>query len=250
NDAWGYGSDQNRQAIFQAVDLADLAYLAIPESHKIRETDPRVKYNGFGWYQGTLYGSKVAICGMPGSTAAVTLSGSVIYISAGMQDGNRGQIAVAIDGKPAGVFQAYGKNGASIKTIVYRTTSAPQLLRIPVSRGPHTVTLTALGGGNIYFDWVASNAGIDAISGPLVLAAGPPLQRTDNGLGGFPASVLQQYALIVQANVQQLAADGLNVVYADTFDAFQGKLDDAITNHYDDVHPSDFGHQLLAQAFE
>jgi lysophospholipase L1-like esterase len=255
NDAWGYGTDPDRQANFGAIQLANLAYLAIPEALKLRETDYRVSYRGQGWYQGTPYGGGIpaAICGIPGSSVSFTLNGSVIYISAGMQDGTAGQFSITIDGTMAGTYNGFGQHGSAIKTVLYGTTAAPQLIRIPVSTGSHTITFTVLS-PTVWFDWAATNAGIDRSNGPLVAAGGPPLQRTDDGRGGNQPAEMQAYSGPVQANVSTLAADGLNVRYADTNNAFAGSqngkpvVDLAITNGYDDVHPNDYGHSLLAQA--
>jgi hypothetical protein len=202
NDNWGYGQDVNKQATFQAINLAELAYLAIPESNKIRPFDPRVNYNGYGWWLSSLYGDGInsVFCGYPGSSMSIRFTGTVLYLSMGMQDGNNGQFTVSLDGNQIGTFGAYGKNHAVINTVVYHSKVAPQLIRLTASPGSHTATITVLS-PYIFFDWAATNQGIDTINGPLLVAGGPPLQRTDNHLNGYPAWELQQYGDMVEANV-------------------------------------------------
>jgi hypothetical protein len=255
NDNWGYGQDANKQADFQAINLAELAFLAIPESNKIRPFDSRVNYNGYGWWLSSLYGGgiKSVFCGNPGSSMSIHFAGTVLYLSMGMQDGNNGQFTVSLDGHQIGTFGAYGKNHAAINTVVYHTKVAPQLIRLTASPGRHTATITVLS-PTIFFDWAATAQDIDTAEGPLVVAGGPPLQRTDNHLNGYPAWELQKYGDMVKANVALLAGDGLNIRYADTTATFANSgpdgtplIDHYIDNPYDDVHPNNAGQAALAQ---
>jgi len=125
------------------------------------------------------------------------------------------------------------------------TTHASALLRITgLTRATHTVVakvVSATGAGNVvWFDWFGQPHGSFFLSGPAVIAAGPPRSGTDAG-----NALNQPYNEYVRYDVGVMQHDGLNVGFA----GVAGYIKPATDLIADNTHPNDSGMSHIADAF-
>jgi lysophospholipase L1-like esterase len=246
NDQNIYSNDTDKITNFSLFQQAGLAYLAIPNSNKLLGQSASITYGGT-WTNSSLYGGAMSKQStVNGSTATFTAYGPTIYIAYTMQDSNGGTFTVTVDGSNAFSPNTYTNSGTNGKAILTNNggTSGSGLLRITgLGAGIHTVVITvasATSASNVVtIDWVASVSGNQFPYGPQVVCGGLP-RRND------PSTVPLLYLAKTKENVAALAADGLNVVYADIPSYITNPATDLDT---DNTHPLDAGHAKIANGF-
>lgn len=144
----------------------------------------------------------------------------------------------------AGIYvNGYGAR-STIQTM-QGATHASALLRITgLTRAAHTIVAkvtSATGAGNVvWFDWFGQPHGSFFLSGPTVIAAGPPRSGTDAG-----NALNQPYNEYVRYDVGVMQHDGLNVGFA----GVAGYIKPATDLIADNTHPNDSGMSHIADAF-
>jgi hypothetical protein len=206
------------ETVESLCDQANLAWLAIPREYKVLASSPQVTLPSSSWsYTGSLSDGTVQTAfnntGSGTATLPITTSGGPIYLWYLLQPLDPTNFAVSIDGTVAqtvdspapGVFEATGTGGFA-------------LLRLPIASGPHSVTVTALG-GTVGVLGVATPPSPGAASvHPIVLAA---------DIGSL------------DTNVALLASDGLDIRRVPTH-AFLTDAD----------YPNPLGDRLVLQGFQ
>lgn len=167
-----------------------------------------------------------------GGTITAIVTGDVVYIVFNRQKTNNGgTFSVSIDG--AVVLPNVSCNGTGLALVgaAGETTTAdsngyPDLLRIPTSKGRHTVVVTvtsATGAGNVVgIECIGGND--DCLGGhtgvilglPRLNAAGYAAAPAAYGSVAIGDAAVAAYQQIVQAVVAELAHDGFDLRYADT----------------------------------
>ncbi|MBV9743902.1 MAG: hypothetical protein JO099_09065 [Acidobacteriia bacterium] len=175
---WIYGTNPVKQRVFQSAHLAELAWLAIPEGHKIH-----------------------VMRKLTNEEITVNATGSILYIGVTIEEANEGTFSVSVDDE-APTHYAAGAPKGMIATHLGRT-SAPALIRIShFPAGSHFVCIR----GTVQLDWIAGLSGERHPGWPSVYASSvPPNARYgDDG-----------YSQIIARNVGLLRHDGLNVSFTE-----------------------------------
>jgi lysophospholipase L1-like esterase len=237
NDSYQYNVLTGKSAAFQAMHLALVAYLACPVKTKGQEAG--ITYAGVwaasaknGGFIGKETSANLA-------TATFTGYGPVVYVAAGMVNGDAGTFDILVDGVVWGSFTTAPPSGATITTILGQTYGS-QLCRIyGLTETQHTIQVKKTNAsGTVTVDWVASAAGQNRAEGVNVI------------VGGFPRGNIQDtnapiYLNLIKNNVQQLAGDGLPVTYTDV----AGFIVPATDLIGDGVHTNDTGMGHIRDAF-
>jgi lysophospholipase L1-like esterase len=171
-------------------------------------------------------------------SCTVTTTGNPIYILADAWSANGGSFPVTIDG--------VGKGTVATTTQYYSTnayTSAPFLIRYPVAAGTHTVVIGGTVDTNpVVIGWVGSPPSSYAGTEPIMWVGGVLRQSSANSATD---PVTLDYNNTVLADVNQLAGDGVRVVFVDTRSSMNNTTDMS-----DQFHPSDAGYNKLYLAFQ
>lgn len=244
NDFNDYTVDPNpaRLTYFQDADADELAWLALPSSAKVLGTSSAVSYAG-NWATTSAIGPGYGIGSISttnGDSATFQVAGTSIYVGTLVQNGNGGEFSLTVDGVPRGSYHCY--SDIPIHTLSDREY-APKLIRFSgLQPGPHTVTMTTTSAtsvsNRVYLDWAAGNDGVSSRNAPLVYTAGVPRPAGDYLVYYW------LYSSIVAANVQALAADGMQIKFVDVA-AYMEPATDLI----DSVHPNPTGSTHIANAF-
>ena len=254
NDQRYVGSDAAKQAAYKDALMAAVAYLAIPDTKRIKANGPSVSYTGT-WATSPVrsYGKYT---NNQNATATFPVSGSTVYISVIQQTGNGGVMNVTIDGVDYGDYdlQASVGNGGAVSSINYM----PKLLRFGnLGEGKHTVVLkkvdaTDAGGGHaINIDWVAGDA--PAAGGQPRVYVGSTLRMNATGAAGgspynqYTEAVNRRFQAMAEDVCRTLAGDGLEVRFLRTSGAYDP--DQSAQVNADNIHPSDTGHSNLYNVF-
>lgn len=246
NDSLLCGPSAGCVSNFQQIHQAELAYLALPASAVTKAQG--CSTTGV-WANSAEYGGGMSrYSSKAGSTLTCSWFGDVLYFAYTVSDGNTGRFSAAT-GSSAGIGSWNSYSSTPINTGNQHTTRASFLTRV-VGRegGPHTVTFTVTSSsGTVQIDWVAGNRGFQGLNLPDVIVGGPPLMTCAGppAAGGCDPGAIYLYNQAVQDNVAELAADGLNVFYANTMS------DPNYAAHRipDGIHPNDAGHAAIASQF-
>lgn len=243
NDVAVYTST-DQKANFKAIHYALETYLAIPDINKIKGQGSSVPTYGGTWANSSLYGGSIGkVSATNGSTATFSVNGTVAYIGYTMEDGNTGTASYTVDGGAPVAFNCYGQAGSTVLTS-HGQAYAPALLRITgLSAGSHTIVITVTSataaGNKVYFDWAAGNGNLYPNAGkPTVLIANIP-QR-------FNQSTLPLYSAIVEDNVANLIADGINVKLVPIQDVLNQSTNE---NPAFGSHPNDLGYAVIYNVY-
>ena len=249
NDHANYGKtlDENHRRMFQEVDLASIAWLAIPSNFKIMGDSPVIKRTGAWTPDGTIPHVSALQSSSAGSTLAFQIqTGTGLYIGWRIIDGNGGAASVEIDGRTVGKLLGAAPAGIELKTF-NKTTDTIAVNRFGVAPGKHTVKITlasATDPKNIFsFVWAGSYVKSDDYSAPpppRVLVAG--VIRLIGNAFPFASETIDKW---VHEVVDETKADGLNVVFVPVRDYVN-----ATSDMLDAQHPNAIGHQHLFEAFQ
>jgi lysophospholipase L1-like esterase len=236
-------------ADFQSILLAELAWLAIPDSAKILGTDTgRVTYGGT-WTDIPVWGlGKYA--SVAGDSATFEFYGSNLIISclayaSDRTDTNLGTFTVTIDGVLRGTYSSAFQG--VIDTIVGARDYAPFAIVVPdLAEAQHTVVLELTNSEHVYFNWAAPTRGAQADSGPYVYVSNVIRQSAAGYIAhdGSEADVTK-FNTVIRAAASLLASLGLNVALVDSVN----RLDPTAHLDADGIHPNDAGHAAIAEAF-
>jgi hypothetical protein len=257
NDMRNYGTNTGQQQMYTDALKASLAWLAVPESAKIRacawngsvcvSAGAGVTYTGT-WVHSIAYAGLGANTAGTG-TATVSVTGSTIYLGYIKLPTIAGSFTVAVDGgSPVTVNGNLGQtdgNGRAYGGALYRVSG--------LNNVAHTVVISWVS-GTVYFDWIAGLPGpYSTVGKNPALYVGNCLRMTTAGyaaggsgsyIAGSDAAVIQFNAIILAA-VQLLQGDGLTVTLVDAMSAYNPTTDVAVDN----IHPADAGHAKIANAF-
>ncbi len=243
NDHRYYGTDATRLDTFTRALPVVLAYASIPDANK--------KFaNTFGttgtWTATTTYNKSFGIFSTnSGDTATTTVNGNVVYV-AGTRFASGGTIKITVDGRDYGVYDCSGVQTANLTARNW----APFMMRVGnLSNGPHSVVLTKMSTGSCELDWAAGNEmHYSQNYAPAIYVGGALLMTTANYASDSPAGSVESnrlYNNAIQKVIKQLEADGLPVVPVETAENY----DPATMVSVDNVHPSTYGHRMLANFF-
>lgn len=244
NDERVYGTDANRLRIMADAESALVAWLALPESQKIRMASAAPALTGSGWTLTQVYGLGRR-SNMVGDTATVTIAGRTLYVGVLQQDGQTGAADLYIDGRYITSITCYGQGGALIAT-QNGTSYTAKLIRVPnLPAGSHTVSIVNRSGGLVYLDWVGGTDGAVSTARPVVFVGNCIPGAFGYPSGGSDAAVAAVNTWI-KALVEQLADDGLNVHLVDLFSAITDPPNDISS---DGIHPTAQGYSKLFTAY-
>jgi len=244
NDMRSGGTTAANKATYQDALYSAVAWLAIPDVHKVKALGTSVAYSG-AWSPATVHGAKYTTTN--GDSATMTLYGSTIYVVSERVNGQTGTFTLTVDGVSFGTFNCFG-NTISPSSRAY----CPFLIRITnLTDKAHTVVLAKSGGDVVYFNWAAGASGSLTSNGPNVFvgnclrmsAAGYALGSPNYSNGSDTAAY--QYNKIIRDVTREFAIDGLNVVYVDASSYYSPAIDVG----GDNIHPSIAGHAKIANAF-
>jgi len=280
-----YGPSPSVMMDTQSVTEAAIAWMALPEENKIRSHDPNniaagvpnpvVTYSGTWTYTWTpahatkrfVYSNALNST----ATATVPAGNDTLYLIACRSVSNTNQFTITVDGV---VVSTQPAGGSSYNQAL--NNFDPFLFKVKIDPSTaHTVVLTqsSAPGNLMWCELMFFNT--KTINGPTVLvgshvnlsaagwAVGATLGSYTDAKANDPASVsatfaqtwnpqwmygaggmLAQQRIIKQA-CENLANDGLNVVYLDTSSEFNP----AAHLSADNVHPNDAGHRVLTRPF-
>jgi hypothetical protein len=195
------------------------------------------------WTPTTLYTGTGLNTTVAGSTLAGTFTGNVFYAQLSITQTTNYTVSISIDGGAAKTYTP-----PVLNYVGNRVDYGPYPSRIPLAGAnttTHTVKFTCVtpGSAGCYVDWFAGNGPTLSSVAPILWLGTPYF----TGQPGYPQSEYTQMAQLVRNVEAQLAGDGLPVHLADLGNWFQGPSDP--TCMYDEVHPSDCGHAILAAVF-
>lgn len=195
------------------------------------------------WTASTLYTSTGLNSTVAGSTLSGSITGNVLYAQMTSAMTNDYTVSISVDGGAAQSYTPPVLNYAGA-----RVSFGPYAVRIPLTgaaTAQHSVEFTCVtpGSGGCYVDWFVGNGNVNAGTPPYLWLATPYY----TGQPGYPESEYTQMAQLVRGVQSQLAADGLHVYLADVANWFQGPTNPSCM--YDEIHPSNCGHAILAGTF-
>jgi hypothetical protein len=231
NDVTQYGTSAPLQTTWQLIYLHDIATNGIAFSQKEYPAASLTNWTATGSWaadstQASIEPDYVSTTNGNTLAYAVTCAGSCVGIlDWPIWNGNGGTFTISLDGTPLTVpyggggttFYAEGFTGATITaTSGTAATFTKAAVRVPMSSGAHTITVTvtsATSGSNkvgvSYFAVVPTasitNPNVEAIS----------LQHQNNANDALSGT----YTGYISAMVTQAATDGLNAYYANVRDA-------------------------------
>lgn len=228
------------------LNLAALvAWLAVPDTDKLRGTSPAITYTGSwqtvtGNYGDNLMKATTTI----GDSASASVEGSAVYITGLALSYGGGSFDVKIDGVSRGTYSG----NTAVNTPMGRTY-APFLVRIAgLADTKHAVKITQNGAGKIYVIDISSNRIAHSAQRPEVWLANC-LRMTAKGYTlGAPAynrgsdRVVSLYNSAIRQVVNELSSDGLNVHLIDVSAAYIPEED----VYTDETHPSANGAARIA----
>jgi hypothetical protein len=195
------------------------------------------------WTPSTLYTNTGLNSTVAGSTLTGAITGNVLYAQLTETPTSDYSVSISVDG---GAARTYAP--PVLYYVGNRFSYGPYAVRIPMggaATAQHTVKFTCVtpGSGGCYVDWFVGNGNVQAAKPPY-LWLGTPYYT---GQVGYQQSEYTLMAQLVRGVQSQLAADGLHVYLADVANWFQGPTNPNCM--YDDIHPSDCGHAILAAVY-
>lgn len=243
NDMRNYGTNAAGQLTYQDTLRTGLAFMAIPETAKVRGSSATCTYTGT-WTTTAVYGGIGKNSTTSGATAQCPFTGSTLILGYIKLAGTAGTFSVAVDGVTIGTVNA----NAGVTDGNNRAWSAGEYRVGNLTNAAHTVTLTQLS-GTVYLDWLA---GLPLTSRAPTVYVGNTLKMDATGytLGGASYAhgsdtAVAQFNAIIASTVATLAADGLNVKLVDVSSTYNPLT----AGTADDIHPGDVGHAVIANAF-
>lgn len=247
NDERVYGTEPGLLRMMADSQLAQLAWLALSESQKVRGVSAAPVYTGDGWAPTPVYGlGKRA--SSPGDTVSCLVSGIHVYAAFIQQRNGTGEADLFVDGRFIQRVTTAGALGASVMSQNGASYTAKLVRVADLPSGPHTVTVVAVTASPtapVYVDWVGATDGAVSPVRPFVLVG-----NSIPGTNGYPSGgSLEAVAAVnawIAANVAQLAADGLNVRPVDVCSAITDPANDIDA---DGVHPTAQGYQKIGAVY-
>lgn len=248
NDERFYTTSGLRQD-FQAMQLVELAWLAIPASNKVLGTDTgAITYAG-SWSDTVAYGLGKN-SNTNGDTATFNVYGSNIVIGSiafGSDQGVDGAFTIEIDGN---LYDTYSSKFNGVITTQFSRNYAPFAIVITgLGEAEHQIVITVTSATDaanpVYLDWYASTRGVLTNDGPWVYVSNCIRADTSSySINGGSEANVTAFNAIIKANAGLLANMGLNVTLVDNVNVINPTSDLG-----DGLHPNDTGHAKIAQAF-
>jgi hypothetical protein len=231
------------EAEFTAAVSADAVWLStIQGTNRITAASSANKTTG-AWTASTLYPFTALTSTVAGSTIQGSFTGNVFYAQISRTTTATSSVSITIDGAAPVTYTPPVLDYAGT-----RINYGPYFIRLPLTGAnsqSHSVLFTCVApnSAGCDVDWFAGNGRTNLAQPPYLWLATPYF----TGQPGYPQSEYTQMAQLVRNIQTQLAADGLPVFLADVANWFNGVTDSACM--YDEVHPSDCGHAMLAATF-
>lgn len=246
NDARIHGVNAARQAAFKSAEMALVAWLAIPETAKIRAVDTAaITYTGSWGASAAWSGAAIGRYSQTnGSTATCTVSGSVIYIGSIFQNPGGGTFTVHVDGVLKATLAT--DPGDTITSLLGRGYM-PRCIRIgSLANTAHTVLITVTsatsGSNTVYLDWIAGNR--VTIDAPVLVGNVTRQTAAGYAANGGSDALTASYNVDILDNLTTLRADGLNASYIDVSASF-----DPNTETVDGIHCNDAGQEKIKNIY-
>jgi lysophospholipase L1-like esterase len=219
NDGTFWGPGTANVQVWHTVYQAELAWLALPSSSKhIGQDAVDIAYSGSGgshWSTASSFGGAMSQQTQTlGDTATFSAWGRCVYVAYGIDSVTfGGTFTITIDGTSQGTFYSGGAgqtNTVPARLGATHNSGLARLCNLPLAFHSVVVTVTSATSASnvIWLDWVGQPDGSMFATGPTVLAGSPPSNLNTTGQ--------QSYSAYIQADVSQLAADGLNIAYVET----------------------------------
>jgi hypothetical protein len=256
NDQSSYGPLPYRVAYARGCIEAQTAWLAIPESAKVRGNSSSTVNTG-AWENAT-QNSAGSFSMTTGASKTFVVTGTTVYLAtARMADGGSTRYTVSVDGNlvtdPATNSTTFDQNldDAGIAGVPVNEGLIQNFIRVPgLSDVQHTIVYTCLV-PSVTGCYVFYAAGVSATtnataSGPVVysLSTVPNSFRNRSENMGISTTSLYHDAWVQM--VAELDGDGLQVVGLDTTDPHV--YNPTLESQPDGVHPSLTGHVSIAAA--
>lgn len=248
NDMRHYGDNSTGMLTYKNGLRAGLVWSAIPQSRKIYASNQAWSYTG-NWASVSPYGLiEGKYSGTDGDTASITVYGSAIYIGYVTFPNVASQLEVTVDGVNYDAI-----DGGVGLTSVIAPSYWGSVVRIGnLIDGPHEVVLTVnRNRSNAYLDYIATNEKSQDVNNPRVFA-GNTLRMNEAGyeagMGWEYGSdlIVAEYNAINKLVCDELASDGLDVVYVNASNNYNPNKDEV---YQDNQHPNNAGHSNIAKAF-
>ncbi len=234
---------------FNTCQLATLSWLGLPDFYKVRSNATGVVSTGASHLDPT-NGYNALFTDLPGASVSfpVTLTqAGAVYLWYRILNNSTGVFTYAVDSQVLGSLE----NTLSIP-IGRRASDSIAFFRIPsVAEGAHIITLTqaSASGSAVGIVAVGTPPPHHPSNLPLVLVGTIPKQLFYSGGGPcafLPASdaACLAYTGYIEANVDLLTNDGLNLKLFDTRKYMAGTLVDMT----DGLHPNALGQQEIAHS--
>jgi lysophospholipase L1-like esterase len=249
NDMRRFGTDNEGLAYFRNALSATMAWLALPESAKVRASGDNVVYTGV-WGPTPAFPWMGKYSSQQGATATFSVNGPVIYVGGSVELAGTGTFSITVDGTIRATAGC-GTNRTPSSGLRY----APFLVRIGGLQDiRHQVVLTVTSAaGNVFFDWAAGVAPAPlSAQSPYVYVGNTLRMRADAYSLGGPGTnsgsdaAVALYNDAIKSVCGGLSSDGLNAVYVDASSRYDPNGADL---SFDLVHPSDQGMAKIAEAF-
>lgn len=234
NDQRIYGVNSTKRGYFRDGMRNHIAWLALGTKKKARD----VAGETGSWDNTQLYGIGRHTTAN-GATKSFTNTGTVAYLSMLVHDNG------------GGCLYNLKKNGTLIGSYDGNTTGSNTYLGYPYTERLHRITgvvngdviaFEKTGGPHCYVEWFADN---NQTIKPKVYVGNVIKAAPSYSWGGSLANV-QAYNTDIAQLVSELGSDGLDVTLVDAYSALNDSTD---LHPADGLHPSQAGHDKLAQVF-
>ncbi len=247
NDVWLCGPFPGCVANYTQELSASLAWLAMPVSDKVLAQQSTVRTGV--WTNDDFVRPGMGLASSAGgSSLTLSVQQKVadrrLYLAWRATDGSTASATVEIDGTLADTLYGYGNDGVPVHT-QNGHSSTVFLKTYPLGAvGTHTVRLTVQPGSAVTDPftvlWAGAPGGTYTLTGVPHLIVGGILAEN----WGLRADITLLYDGLVQAEVNALRADGMDVQFAAVHDLLTAPDD-----YVDILHPNDVGHKKIAAAF-
>lgn len=252
-DEVNYGTDANKRLAFQRCYLAELGWMALPNTAKAKGNT--LTTTGTWTATPTSYAFGIQSI-VNGSTASKTVAGQWVFIWYLQFTGGTATATVTIDGTNYGTISTAPPGNVSVTTSGFTRPTIPGMIPIlmPTS-GPHSVVVnvTSAGTGNpFYLDAIGGSAGLPGIasvgiSSPNVYAlelTGLTAQGYIDHGGSDANNGLYNEA--IKADVELLRSAGLNVALVPIASAVNPATDYFDWIHWGNPAQAKIGDMVLA----
>jgi lysophospholipase L1-like esterase len=236
NDHRHYKTDTAKQEYFRKFFRQSLAWLALPDKCKGRDTC--MTYTG-SWGN-TVANSFGKVSNQSGAAAEATVSGTAVYVCYILQNHSLAlsSASVEIDSVSAGTIGS-GAVSPPMNTVKGSTYASACQRYAGLSAGAHDVKITVTSSGkNLYLDYIA---GSSQASAPKILVSNI-IQMSSAGYSTYGTSLANVNAY--NAIIEDVMSEFPGVILIDNFTSI-----DPVADLADGIHPNNAGHAKINANF-